>query len=243
MNSPAPVQCPSCGRLAASPSSNLCADALLGRPCAPVLTGLPGQLVYFGRSHGEKTLGEVVRWNRATVKVKQLEARGSFKAHKIGTLWNVAKSLVSAAPKNAKPEGGTWSQDSGGAYYTPPVSNLVETPVPGSRAALEAEIARLKSENAALKRKPRPAPVGDNGHRDPLAARFAAKPKRPEAEIMRDILGVYNELSPENLTCDGEFRAAQVRSRYRALQGQLAKLFREIGRTVSEDEAFKSARG
>ncbi len=65
---------------------------------------------------------------------------------------------------------------------------------------------------------------------------------RPEAEVMADILGVYGELSPENLTCDGELSAAQVRRRSAELHRRLQLLFKEIGRTVSETEAYRGVR-
>jgi hypothetical protein len=125
-----------------------------------------GQLVYFGRRHGEQTLGKVEKVNRATVKVKQLESRGAFKDHKIGTLWNVARALVTPAP----------------------VLDVEPAPSTGGES-MEEEIARLRRENAAFKgESPKPAPYGASP-KDPLAARFA---KRPESEIMRDIAGVYS---------------------------------------------------
>jgi len=124
-----------------------------------------GQLVYFGRRHGEQTLGKVEKVNRATVKVKQLESRGAFKDHKIGTLWNVARALVTPAP----------------------VLDVEPAPSTGGES-MEEEIARLRRENAAFKGESKPAPYGASP-KDPLAARFA---KRPESEIMRDIAGVYS---------------------------------------------------
>lgn len=52
-----------------------------------------GDKGYFGRNNGEKTYGEVVKVNRKTLKVKQLEDRGTQKAHNVGTIWTVAKTL------------------------------------------------------------------------------------------------------------------------------------------------------
>lgn len=49
----------------------------------------PGMVILFGRAHGEQTLGEVVKVNPTTVKVKQLESRGTLKDHPIGTIWKV----------------------------------------------------------------------------------------------------------------------------------------------------------
>ena len=64
------------------------------------------------------------------------------------------------------------------------------------------------------------------------------KAKRSENEILRDIAGVYTSLSPENLSCDGELSAAETRRRAVPLQRQLKALFTELGREVSEEEAF-----
>jgi hypothetical protein len=63
-------------------------------------------------------------------------------------------------------------------------------------------------------------------------------PRRPESHIMREVSGVYSQLSPENLSADGERTPQQV-ARLRAdLQGKLDALFAELGRKVSEAEAF-----
>lgn len=53
-----------------------------------------GDKVLFGREAGERTLGEVVKINRVKIKVKQLEARGTFRSYPVGTIWTVPPSLV-----------------------------------------------------------------------------------------------------------------------------------------------------
>jgi len=65
--------------------------------------------------------------------------------------------------------------------------------------------------------------------------------KRPEKEIMADILNVYCGLSPENLHCDGEISVAQARVKERKLLAELKDLFKELGREVDEAEAYKYA--
>lgn len=57
-------------------------------------------------------------------------------------------------------------------------------------------------------------------------------------EPQRPFVGVYCELSPENLTCDGECSLSQVRRRRASCNRRLKVLFQEIGRRVSEDEAY-----
>ncbi len=130
-----------------------------------------GEKVFFGRTHGEKTLGEVVRVNRVNLKVRQLESRGTFTNYPVGTLWTVPASFCSKA------------------------DGSVSVPEP--------------------------------------------KQARPEAEIIRDIRNLYSRLSPENLSCDGELPMSQVRRRAAAFRRQLQACFNELGRQVSEDEAYK----
>jgi len=59
-----------------------------------------------------------------------------------------------------------------------------------------------------------------------------------ETTLMEEISRVYSELSPENLSCDGEVSRAVARRRYRQLRGRLERLFLAVGRRVSEDEAW-----
>lgn len=65
-----------------------------------------------------------------------------------------------------------------------------------------------------------------------------AAPRRAEDAVMRDILNAYSDLSPENLTCDGELRGRAVATRRAAVNRRLAALQAELGRRVSEDEAW-----
>lgn len=55
-------------------------------------------MVYFGRTHGEKTLGKIKKVNPKKYKIEQMEDRGSIRDYPIGTLWTVPFHLVSAAP-------------------------------------------------------------------------------------------------------------------------------------------------
>ena len=62
--------------------------------------------------------------------------------------------------------------------------------------------------------------------------------KRTDAEILADLRDVDNQLSPENLTCDGELSAVQVRKRHTALKKQEAKLLKELGREPTTAELY-----
>lgn len=52
-----------------------------------------GMKVMFGRRNGQQTLGEIVKVNPKKLKVKQLESRGVYKNHPVGSIWGVPKSL------------------------------------------------------------------------------------------------------------------------------------------------------
>ena len=57
--------------------------------------------------------------------------------------------------------------------------------------------------------------------------------------IMCAINCIYGDLSPENLSCDGELSATQVRQKRSVLDRQLRGLFAALGREVSEEVAWK----
>jgi hypothetical protein len=145
-----------------------------------------GDKVYFGRNFGEKTLGEVIKVNRVKLKIRQLDARGTYRSYPVGTVWVVPCNLCSKADATA-----------------PAVSALAALP------ALPVE----------------------------------PKSRRSPADIMRQIQGLYSSLSPENLSCDGELSMTQVRRRAASYRRQLAECFRELGRKVDEDEAYRTIPG
>lgn len=57
--------------------------------------------------------------------------------------------------------------------------------------------------------------------------------------IFEKIGDVYNRLSPENLTCDGELPHSAVARKYRELQAELQRLFKLYGREVTEMECIE----
>lgn len=154
-----------------------------------------GERVMFGRDSGEKTLGEVVKINRSKLKIRQLESRGTFKSHAIGTIWTVPPSLCAKTDASCG------------------------TSAPAGFVVTSAE---------SLDRKT----VANGFPNTPVRA-------RPEVEIMRDVARIYSRLSPESLSCDGELPRSQVARRAAALRRELRDCFRELGREVSESEAFE----
>ena len=53
-----------------------------------------GDEVIFGRPNGEQTRGRVLRVNRKSISVEQMETRGQSRIRKAGVKWRVARSLV-----------------------------------------------------------------------------------------------------------------------------------------------------
>lgn len=77
------------------------------------------------------------------------------------------------------------------------------------------------------------------GYKYPLSVIVVANvAKRPDAEIIEDLRGVEAGLSPENLTGDGEFSRAYVRSQMAKLSQQKRDLIAELGRTPTTKELF-----
>jgi len=66
----------------------------------------------------------------------------------------------------------------------------------------------------------------------------APPPKRPDAEIIRDLQRVECNLSPENLHCDGEISRSAAARKARVLNGQRRALVKELGREPSTSELW-----
>ena len=62
-----------------------------------------GQNVYFGRRHGEQTLGVIEKKNPTKAKVRTLEVRGQSRERDAGVIWTVSYSLMRPADATAKP--------------------------------------------------------------------------------------------------------------------------------------------
>jgi hypothetical protein len=61
---------------------------------------------------------------------------------------------------------------------------------------------------------------------------------RKEKDILNDILYCYVQLSPENVWCDGEATPKEAAATEKRYRDRLSKLFIELGREVSEEEAY-----
>jgi hypothetical protein len=63
--------------------------------------------------------------------------------------------------------------------------------------------------------------------------------RRNEYLIREDILNCYLQLSPENISCDGQLNKTQIRAKMSKINKELKYLFKEYGKIVSEEEALK----
>jgi hypothetical protein len=82
--------------------------------------------------------------------------------------------------------------------------------------------------------------AGRNGKNYKYELSVLDQEKRSENQIMEEIRNVYSDLSPEALSCDGEMPPHLIRKRQRELTARLAALQSELGRGVSETEAFEA---
>jgi hypothetical protein len=60
----------------------------------------------------------------------------------------------------------------------------------------------------------------------------------PTVAQWQEFLNLTAQLSPENLTCDGELSRSQVVQKKRRLDAQWATLEKTVGRKVTEDEVW-----
>lgn len=72
-------------------------------------------------------------------------------------------------------------------------------------------------------------------------SRLHAHTRRPFAEVLAEVRGVYNGLSPENLFADGERSRSQAQKLAAVYNRALRALFVEAGRRISEEEAYGTA--
>ena len=64
-----------------------------------------------------------------------------------------------------------------------------------------------------------------------------AKMPETEDELMDALTVLCGELSPENLSCDGELSRTAINARLREIRAEWREIENKLGRKVSEDEA------
>lgn len=200
-----------------------------------------GDKVVFGRTHGEQTCGTVVKVNPAKLKIRQDEMRGTQRIRPEGTIWTVPPSLCRMADASKQVS----------ASALPAVSSFSVPVTPAFRIGQTVEftakgrkfVGTVKSINA--KTISVDTPTGNWRVSPGLLSVSTApvvpeapKAKRSEGTVMREILACYSNLEPEMLTCDGEVRGAALARKAAGIRAKLKTLFAEMGRTVSEEEAW-----
>lgn len=58
-------------------------------------------------------------------------------------------------------------------------------------------------------------------------------------DIFRQFLSMACDLSPENLSCDGEISNAEANKKYRVIMKKWHKLEKELGRKITENEVWE----
>lgn len=58
-------------------------------------------------------------------------------------------------------------------------------------------------------------------------------------QLMKELLSLECQLSPENLTCDGELPAGAIRRRFKQLSTAKAKVVQELGYEPSFEELVR----
>lgn len=139
------------------------------------------------------------------------------------TKGTVIKVNFTKAKVRQDEERGTLKTHSVGTIWTVPFS-LMELDTSPAGAASAASAAPPAAPPAT------PAP---NTADKPLGQVFGT-----DAIILEAIHSVYIDLSPENLTCDGELAQHHVRARRAELERKLKFLFGAFGRVVSEGVVY-----
>ena len=137
-----------------------------------------GMRVSFGRRHGEKTTGKVIKMNPTKANVEIDAPRGVVRVSTAGAIWHVPYSMIEPANGESHP------------------------------------IAR------------------------PATLTYSPIYRTVDRHILMAILQCYIDLSPENVSCDGELHPVQIRQRVTELRQKLRALCQAYGKDVSESDIY-----
>jgi len=191
-----------------------------------------GMKVLFGRSQGEQTLGTIIKVNPQKLKVRQEESRGTMRSYPIGSVWTVPPSLCQAAGAVA-----TVTAQAPAVVQAPTLKVGQTVEFEGCSWAdwrpttLKGVITKINVDGSY--------DVYGGGHTQ-CKKLVKATGTRAFLDIARECQNVYNSLSPECLTCDGERSRSEVTRIAAELNRALKALFIEAGRQISEDEAYRA---
>lgn len=184
-----------------------------------------GDKVLFGRGRGEKTLGTVVKVNRAKLKVRQDEARGQRRDYKVGSVWTVPPSLCQKVGTGGEVVTLTLKAGQTVAYDDFCWQKGADAPILGV-------VTRVGATSYEV--------YGGGRFRDLTPDQVQTAVRRDDAAIVSECMGVYSGLSPENLWCDGERSRSQAQAAAARLNRALRALGREAGRKITEDECYRA---
>jgi hypothetical protein len=205
-----------------------------------------GDKVIFGSRRGEETLGEIVKLNPRRAKVRTLEDRGRVRHSTTGAVWTVPYSLISKAPEGAKPQEKAAPEERGVRDFGRQAADFKK----GDRVKFEDRVGKIITGTVIRVNQRSVSVEPDDGRsrywrvapsmlrREGETVPVRPVTKRTEEEILRDLSTVECNLSPENLTCDGELPRYQVQRRYSKLMAEKRALIRELGREPTDQEIW-----
>jgi hypothetical protein len=186
-----------------------------------------GTTVVFGRPNGQQHTGVVVKTNAKSIKIRHAVTGVEWRCHP-----NLVRVVDGSAPAMPAPV----------AYPAIPFKvgdrvtwNYRGMAYKGTVLRVSTRTCGVRDELAGLQWRIGPSQLklvdGDASVAPPA-------PKRPEDEIMGEILNCYSGLEPENISCDGEASITQQRITAMRLRAMLRTLLVELGRPVTEDQAW-----
>ena len=193
-----------------------------------------GDRVYFGRAHGEKSLGEVVKVNLKSLKVKLLEERGSRRSYTVGGTWRVPPSLCTLADEgrpSTRPTAVPSPFKAGDPVW---FEGYIRTSTDLDKGLVNGVVTKVNSNGTC---EVYGVNYGPNTRTVNVSDMSLAAPRNKE-EIRKAFHAVYGALSPENLWCDGEASRSEVRHKRSVLNRALKALAKENGRLIPEGESY-----
>jgi hypothetical protein len=188
-----------------------------------------GTTVVFGRPNGQQHTGVVVKTNAKSIKIRHAVTGVEWRCHP-----NLVRAIDGSAPAMPAPV----------ARPAPVIPFKVGDRVTwnyrgmdykGTVLRVSTRTCGVRDELAGLQWR-----IGPNQLKlvDGYGDVVTTAPKRPEDVIMGEILNCYSGMEPENISCDGEASITQQRLTLYRLRASLRTLFVELGRPVTEDQAW-----
>jgi hypothetical protein len=145
---------------------------------------------------------------------------------------------------------GDWHPGKGVSFPANEIEGVLEQLIRRFTTSKASEMPANRRGVSASAMQPKTASVGPRVNKDALLTSLkgqnAASKGNGRSDLNLDQLGQFIrlsvQLSPENLTMDGELSRSQVQKRTSALHAQWKALEKAIGRKVTEDEVWNAER-